>query len=113
MKIKIESSPHSAELISLEGDLDFGSSPDARREFGKIADKQPSKVIVNLEKVNYIDSSGLATFIELFQKIKKSGGRLALFNLRQSVRNVFEIAKLDSVFSLAKSEEEALNLIAS
>ena len=111
MKLQIKSDSQGIDIIQLEGDLDFHSSPDVRREMTKLADKQSKKVLVDLEKVNYIDSSGLATFVELFQKMKRFGGQLVLFNLSQGVRSVFEISKLDSIFKLAKSQQDAFSLV--
>lgn len=111
MKIHVLSQPPGVEMVHLAGELDFNTSPDIRRQFAKLTEKKEPRVLVNLAKVEYIDSSGLATFIELFKKIKQLGGKLVLFDLQQAVRSVFEIAKLDSLFSLAQNEEEALALI--
>ncbi len=98
-------------IFELSGDLDFHSSPELREKLHAMTDKQVPKVLINLKKVNYIDSSGLATFVEVLQRIKKYNGKLVLTDLVPSVRGVFEIAKLDSVFSLAKSEQEAAQFL--
>ncbi len=111
MKIHIKSGSEGVEVVGLEGELDFNSSPKIRLEFAGLVEKKPARILINLRKVNYLDSSGLATFIELFQKVKRYGGKLVLFNLADAVRNVFEIAKLDSIFHLAKTEREAYVLI--
>ena len=112
MKVSIRKGEEASQLVELEGELDFHSSPQVRSELAKLADQQTPKILVDLKKVQYIDSSGLATFVELFQKMKRYGGKLALFNLSESVRSVFEIAKLDSIFKLARSEQEAASLLA-
>ena len=111
MKIQKKTGDQGAETIALEGDLDFHSSPDVRTELSKLVDRQAKKILIDLKKVNYIDSSGLATFVELFQKMKRYGGLLVMFNLNQGVRSVFEIAKLDAIFKLAKDEKEALSFV--
>lgn len=111
MKIETRKGAQDAHLVEVHGDLDFHSSPELRGEFTKLADQQIPRVLVDLKKVNYIDSSGLATFVELFQKMKRYGGKLALYNLTAGVRSVFEIAKLDTIFKLADSEKEAATLI--
>ena len=111
MKLQIKTEANDTELIALEGALDFSSSPELRQRLGALAEKKPLKVLVDLKKVDYIDSSGLATFIELFQKIKRYQGTLAFFNLTKGVRNVFEVAKLESVFQLAGSQEDAIRLV--
>lgn len=110
MKIQTKSEA-SSEWLILDGDLDFHSSPQVRTELGKVVAKQPAKILVDLKNVSYIDSSGLATFVELFQKIKRYSGKLVLFNLNPAVRSVFEIAKLDTIFKLAATETEALALL--
>ena len=99
------------QVFELTGELDFHTSPDLRDTLHEVIDRKIAKIIVNLKKVSYIDSSGLATFVEAFQKIKRYNGKLVLAELEPAVRSVFEIAKLDSVFLLAGSEEEAFQLL--
>ena len=111
MKIQTKTGGEGVDFILLEGDLDFHSAPEVRTELSKLVDRQVKKILIDLKKVNYVDSSGLATFVELFQKMKRYGGLLILFNLSQGVRSVFEIAKLDSIFKLAKDEKEALSFV--
>lgn len=111
MKIELKKDAKGIEIVTLQGDLDFHSSPELRAEFVKLADSQAPAVVVNLSKVNYIDSSGLAAFVELFQKMKRYNGKLVLCALSAGVKSVFEIAKLDSIFRLAAGETEALSLI--
>ena len=97
--------------VELEGDLDFHSSPDLRKELTKLVEKQAAKIMIDFKKVSYIDSSGLATFVELFQRVKRYNGKLVLFNMNTSVRSVFEISKLDTIFKLAGNQTEAVTLV--
>jgi len=108
LKIHFRKDEKGSQILCLEGDLDFQTSPELRSQLATVAEKQPPRILVDLAKVPYIDSSGLATFVELFQKMKRHGGKLVLFNLSQTVRSVFEIAKLDTIFHLAASEADAL-----
>ncbi|MBI3313104.1 MAG: STAS domain-containing protein [Candidatus Omnitrophica bacterium] len=100
-------------VIELVGELDFHNSPKLREELLKSIEKQTKKILVNLKKVSYIDSSGLATFVEALQKSKKSNTRLVLAELETRVRSVFEIAKLDEIFLFVSSEEEGVTLLGS
>ena len=95
------------EFFELDGELDFHTSPEFREKLQELMQKQVKKIIINLKKVTYIDSSGLATFVEVLQKTKRYGGQLVLTELAPAVRSVFEIAKLDKVFSLTDSEADA------
>lgn len=98
-------------VFELAGELDFHNSPKLRQELLKSIEKQTKKILVNLKKVSYIDSSGLATFVEVLQKSKKGNARMVLAELEARVRSVFEIAKLDEIFLFASSEEEGMNLL--
>jgi len=111
VKVHIKSIAQGIELVCPDGDLDFHSSPQVREEFLKLANRQVSKIIVDFKKVGYIDSSGLAAFVELFQQMKRYNGQIVLFNLSEGVRDVFKIAKLDSIFRLAQNEKEATSLL--
>lgn len=111
MKIQVKSGEQGAELIILQGDLDFHSATQLRSELLKLAERQVPRITVDFKKVTYIDSSGLAAFVELFESMKRYSGKLILFNLAEGVRSVFEIAKLDTIFKLARDEKEAQSLL--
>lgn len=94
-------------LCTIEGDIDINSSPDIKKAFdGLIKDKE-AKIIVNLENVPYIDSSGLATLVEMFKRTKTYGGLLKLSNLSEKVRGLFEITKLEKIFAIYDTVENA------
>ncbi len=103
---------NNVDILELTGELDFHSSPELRDRLQDLLKKQAGKILINLKKVNYIDSSGLATFVETLQKMKRMNGKLVLTDLAPAVRSVFEIAKLDQIFHLAASEQEALTAFA-
>lgn len=107
MKVNLRES-QTVWVLEVSGEIDFYSSRDLREKFQQVFDEKCSKLLVNLRKVSYIDSSGLATFVEALQRMKRAGGKLVLAGLAPAVRGVFEIAKLDSIFDLTDSEERAL-----
>ena len=94
-------------ILELEGELDYHSSPELREKLGELTAKQESKILVDLAGVDYMDSSGIATFVEACQKSKRYKGRLILASLTTTVRGVFEIAKLDSIFEITATVAEA------
>ena len=99
-------------ILELVGELDYHSSPELREKLNELATKQAPKILVNLKGVDYMDSSGIATFVEAFQKAKRYQGRLILAELTETVRGVFEIAKLESIFEISPTMEEALGRLA-
>jgi anti-sigma B factor antagonist len=71
--------------------------------------EKPSNLIVDLAKVSYIDSSGLAVLIEAMQSVEKYGGKFALAGLQENVKPIFEIARLDQVFRIFPDVDSAVS----
>jgi anti-sigma B factor antagonist len=95
-------------VIAPEGEIDLHTSTLVKNQLEPlIADKRP-KVIVDLSGVSYIDSSGLAAFIEAMQRVQAYGGMFALCAMRQNVKHIMEIARLDQVFQIYDDRDTAL-----
>jgi len=98
-----------AKVVGLSGEIDLHHSPGLKEKLAEVAKQKPARVIVNFAQVTYIDSSGLATLIDLYQKMKGYGGKLGLAELRASVKNVFEVARLNQVFAIYETEQKAVD----
>jgi len=94
-------------LLVLEGEIDLSQSPALREQFRKLLEEKPGALYVDLTQVRYIDSSGLAALIEAMQKTNSYGGHLALFGIRENVRTIFQISRLDLVFRIFPDREAA------
>jgi len=106
MQIKFEDKS-GIRVCVVEGDIDINTSPQAKKLFDKVIKDKSAKVLINLEKVEYIDSSGLATLVEILKNIKGYGGRLKLASLSNKVKSLFEITKLEKLFDISDSQDEA------
>jgi len=95
-------------VVSISGEVDLNSSPQVRKVFDEFIDKKVTKIIIDFKKVSYIDSSGLATLIEMMQRMKKNQGTMSLINMSDKIRNLFEITKLDKLFKIYRTQDEAL-----
>jgi anti-sigma B factor antagonist len=95
-------------ICNINGDIDLDSSPDIRKAFDELATARQQKIVISLKDVSYIDSSGLATLVEMLKKSKSYGGRLKLSNLADRVKGLFEITKLEKIFQIYDTQEEAL-----
>ena len=100
--------PESPNVLPLEGEIDLHVSPDVSAKLNDIIDKKPARLVVDMEKVSYIDSSGLAALIEGMQRLEEQGGKLALTGLQENVRTIFETARLDQVFLIYPHVDAAL-----
>lgn len=103
------SSSHSQpDVISLEGEIDLHESPQVMERLNPLIAKQSPRIYLDLSRVSYIDSSGLATFIDAMQRIQAYGGEFALVAMRESVHKIFEISRLDQVFKIYPGGEGTL-----
>ncbi len=95
-------------VLPLEGEIDLHVSPRIADSLRKMIATQPPQVVVDLSKVSYIDSSGLAVLIEGMQNVNGYGGKFSLAGLQATVLPIFEIARLDQVFKIFPDVATAL-----
>ncbi len=95
-------------IITLDGELDMNRVPIARAQIAAAIDGKAPRILLDLAGLTYIDSSGLALFIESLQRMQAYQGRLALCGLSETVRHIFEVARLDQVFQIHPDQQSAL-----
>ena len=88
------------EVVALEGEIDLHESPQVMERLNPLIARRSPAIHLDLSRVSYIDSSGLAAFIDAMQRIQAYGGDFALVAMRESVRKIFEISRLDQVFKI-------------
>lgn len=99
-------------VCQVDGEIDINTAPDVKKAFDKILSKKEPKIIVNFSKVTYVDSSGLATLVEILKNMKSYGGRLKLTNLSPKIKSLFEITKLERLFDILVDEKDAIETFA-
>src|SRR4051794_28399802 len=102
------SSSDNPHVLPLEGEIDLHISPRVAESLGGMIRQKPARLVVDLSRVTYIDSSGLAVLIEGMQNMEGYGGKLVLAGLQENVRPIFEIARLDQVFIIFPDVKAAL-----
>jgi anti-sigma B factor antagonist len=96
-------------ILDITGDIDLAHSPAMRKALlQEIKEKKTPKVFLNLEKVRYIDSSGIASLVEGLKASRDMGSRLILYGLSKTVREVMELSRLQKIFEIHDSEAQAL-----
>ena len=97
-------------IFDVSGDIDLASSPQVRKLLlSELRENQVSRVMFNLTKVHYIDSSGIASLVEGLKASRDIGSRLVLFGLSPIAREVLQVSRLLKVFEIYDSEDEALS----
>lgn len=94
-------------VISMSGDIDMHSSPKVREQLMALISRKTGAVLVDFQGVTYIDSSGIATFVEGLKGMKSYGGRLLLFGVPKPIMEIFSFSKLDRVFEIYPDVDSA------
>lgn len=96
-----------ATILDVVGNIDVHNSPEMRKALLENL-KRTARLIVNLEKVPYIDTSGVASLVEGLKESRSLKNRLIVTGLSPMARRVFELTQLTSVFEIYENEEQAL-----
>jgi len=110
MKLEISESKNSdgAVRLALKGVVNIQTSVALRRHLKPMLGANQENIHVDLSEVGFIDSAGLATLVEGLQWSRADKGRrFVLSGLSDNVRDIFELAKLDSVFDIEQEEGTA------
>ena len=94
-------------IVDVTGDIDMGTSPDLRKTLLESLKKTP-RLVVNMREVKYVDSSGIASLVEVLREARNKEKRLVLFGLNAAVRDVLQLTRLARIFEIRETEEEAL-----
>jgi len=94
-------------IVDVDGDVDLATSPDLRRTLFE-ALPVVGKLVLNLSAIRYIDSSGIATLIEVLNRSHQLKKQFVLFGLSPAVQDVFRLTHVVRVFDVFPTEQEAL-----
>lgn len=94
-------------IVDVTGDIDMGTSPSLRKTLLESL-KSTSRLVVNLHDVRYVDSSGIASLVEVLKEARNTQKRLVLFGLNKAVQQVLQLTRLTKIFVIRDTEQEAL-----
>jgi len=94
-------------VIALEGEIDLYYSPQARDIILKSL-REKRAVLIDLSRVSYLDSSGVASLVEGYQLAKSDGLEFALVGVGNAALQVLQLARLDRVFPIYETRAAAL-----
>ena len=95
-------------VLSLEGEIDLHVSPRIAAELRALIKQHPEKLVIDLSKVSYIDSSGLAMLIDAMQKVEGYRGKLYLVGMQPDIQLIFETSRLNQAFRIRRDVAAAL-----
>ncbi|MCU0239929.1 MAG: STAS domain-containing protein [Pyrinomonadaceae bacterium] len=97
-------------ILDLEGDVIMGGgSAKLRETISDLIDNENGNILLNFQKVRYIDSSGTGEILSTFRKITENGGKLKLSNLSPKVEEVLTLSSILPILDVYEDEEGAIN----
>ena len=95
-------------VIDVKGQLIVGNRQELKQMVLDHLEGGARRFLIDFAGTGYIDSSGLGVLVSLSKKIREQGGELRLASLNDDLRTLFELTKLDTLFHIADSREDAL-----
>lgn len=98
----------STQLVELNGEIDVYTAPDLRRNLNEAVEAGPLKLIINLEGVRYIDSSGLSVLLEMHKRIRLKNGYMSVICTHSQILKLFNLTGLIKILKVFPTEADAL-----
>jgi len=97
-------------VVDVEGQLIVGNRQELKQRVLEELEKGERVFVIDFANTGYIDSSGLGVLVSLSKKIRERSGELRLAGLNEDLRTLFELTKLDTLFTITDTRTEALSL---
>jgi anti-sigma B factor antagonist len=95
-------------VVQVDGQLIVGNRHELKDLIQAALDGGERKLLVDFSRTGYIDSSGLGALVSVSKRIREAGGELRLAGLNDDLRSLFELTKLDTLFTISETPEQAL-----
>jgi len=95
-------------VVQVDGQLIVGNRLELKDLVQAALDQGERRLLIDFSRTGYIDSSGLGALVSISKKIREAGGELRLSGLNDDLRSLFELTKLDTLFAIAETPQQAL-----
>jgi anti-sigma B factor antagonist len=100
--------PSGVTVVQAEGQLIVGNRQELKDLVGAALEHGDRRILIDFSQTGYIDSSGLGALVSISKRVRESGGELRLSGLNEDLRSLFELTKLDTLFAIAETPQQAL-----
>jgi anti-sigma B factor antagonist len=108
MSVTTTTSDQGIVIVSVDGQLIVGNRQELKNLVHEALDRGGRKFVIDCTRTGYIDSSGLGALVSMSRKVRDSGGELRIAGLNEDLRALFELTKLDTLFRILDTPEQAL-----
>lgn len=92
--------------VQLNGEIDAYTASDLKNKIMPIASEKEVHIVVDFNKVDYMDSTGLGVFIALLKAVKKNDGKLEFIGVCKRLKRLFDITGLTEILNLNSDFEK-------
>jgi len=96
-------------VVAAVGEVDLHTAPEIKRRITELAEAGHTQIVVDLSRIDYLDSTGLGVLVGSLKRLREKDGELRLVHPTPRVMRVLEITRLVNVFQIFDTEEEALS----
>ena len=96
-------------VVQVDGQLIVGNRHELKDLIQAGLDKGERRLLIDFSRTGYIDSSGLGALVSISKRVREAGGELRLSGLNDDLRSLFELTKLDTLFAITETPEQALS----
>ena len=95
-------------VLGVDGQLIVGNRHELKQKVLDALERGSKRFVIDFTQTGYIDSSGLGVLVSLSKKIREQGGELRLAGLNEDLQTLFELTKLDTLFTITRTPDEAV-----
>lgn len=93
-------------ILDMQGSIDLYNISQLKKKLFQFAEERVPSLVINMQKINYLDSTGIGALVAGQKKISENSGRLSLMSVNEDVMTILKLAALDKFFTIYDSEKE-------
>ena len=98
-------------VVEVQGEFDGTHSPKFQALLDRLLDEGQRRIVVNLQGVEFIDSSGLATLVGGFKRVHRGAAKMCFASLQPAVRRIFELTRLERAVEIQPDVAHAIQFL--
>ena len=108
--VKTKSLGDGKSVVYFSGRIDVSTANNIEETIEKfIASESISSMLINLEGVEYLSSSGFRVLIAIMRKLQSSGGSLKICSLKPDIKKMFDVIEMTPLFDIFETESEGVS----
>lgn len=111
IKVNVRETDGDCNVVELGGEIDVYTSPKVKDAISDLIDRGIYNLVINLENVRYIDSTGLGVLIGGLKRVREHGGSVNLVCTNPQIKKIFDITGLVKIFGIFETEDAAMKAL--